>query len=225
MLSEPNTLSTDPPTHPMLRPSLIALATLACAGAALALVQERVQKKKADFPTAHAAALRQWEAGQYGACLGSLRELEGLVSRKRIETILAALPAAPQGFRVGDETQLQELENNPFAAMAGMVGNAVNRSYQADDASIDLTITADSPLAQMLVMWLKNPKLVDPSAEVVKYGAHSALLKGEGTDWDLQLLVDDKHLVEVKVSGKDDEFLLRFLDQAAVDRLAAVLRN
>lgn len=202
----------------------LALTTVLCTGAAFALVQERVKQKKADFPTTHAAVLQQWNAGEYGACLEGLRELTGMVSVKRVESLLKVLPAAPEGFEVESETTLEDLQDQPFLGMAGMIGSSVERSYGASDgAHLQLTVTADSPVAQMWSVWLANPQMIDPSAEVVKYQAHSAILKQDGETWELTALIHGKHVIEVRLDGRDDEFLLKFLDQKTVDALARVL--
>lgn len=211
----------------MLRPLGTIVPLVLCASAAAALVQERVKPKKVDFEETHAAVLRHWKAGQYGACTEGLRELSGLVSIERVKAILAALPAPPEGFQVASQTEVDESEANPMAAAAGglgaFMGNVVERQYRGQGASIQLTVTADSPLAQMFGMWVANPQMLGPDAELVKYGAHNAVLRKDGNRWNLQVLLNGKHVVDVGVDGRDDEFLLKFLNQAAVDSLSTVL--
>lgn len=188
--------------------------------------QERVQKKgPADFQTTLQSAGKAWQEADYGACIRELQTCMDLALEKRAEAIRAALPAAPDGWKVLEEKQAANAAANPFAAaMAGAVGSIVQKRYREGGGrgTIDVTVTADSPLVSMLSMVMANPA-ADPNAEAVKYGEHRALLKKEGGGWNLQILVSEKHVVEVRTNIEDEERLFQLFDQAAVDRLAAAL--
>jgi hypothetical protein len=92
------------------------------------------------------------------------------------------------------------------------------------NASIGVTITADSPLVQMFSMWINNPSLLEPGSELIKYGANNAVLKKQGDALQLLILIGSD-ICDVNVRGRNDEFLLKVFDQAAVDRLAAALAS
>lgn len=208
----------------MRRPLLPLLAVATSAALALGLVQERVKKNEPkDFGALHAALGKAWTDQEYGTCLDLARELSGLITQKRTEVILAALPAAPEGFEVEKQRE-NDQAGNPFAgAMVGF-GSIIEQKYKETGGSgrIDVTVTADSPLIQMFKMWAANPEMLGADAELVKYGEHSAVLRKEGSRWSLQILIGDD-LCEAKANGKDDEFLLKMFDQAAVDKLAGAL--
>lgn len=202
-----------------------------CAVAALAVAQERVKPKTpADFKATLAAASKAWDNQKYGGCLEHLRTLTALVSVKRREAVLAALPGAPKGFEIVPEKKNQNAAANPYlAGMTAMVGTSIERKYRETEgrATVNVTVTADSPMITMFSAYAANPAMLGENGELIKYGTHTAVLKTEsaGKQYSLQILVNAKHLCDVKVRGRDDEFVLRLFNQGVVDKLAAVLAN
>ncbi|MCP3915832.1 MAG: hypothetical protein GY711_09770 [bacterium] len=201
-----------------------------CAAAAIAVAQERVKPKSAaDFPKTIEAASKAWTAGHYGRCLDNLRTAIGLVSNKRAEAIRAALPGAPAGFEVVPERKTDATANPYLSGVTAMVGSNVTRKYRETDgrASMNVSVTSDSPMIGMFSTYAANPALLGPDAELIKYGSHTAVLRkeGGGKQHTLQLLIEGKHMCETKLRGRDDEFLLKVWNQAAVDKLAAALMN
>lgn len=205
---------------------LVPLALAVAAALSLAFAQERVKKKEAkDFEGVHASLGEAWKAGQYGRCVDLARDLIGIVNAKRTELILAAMPGAPEGFELVPDEKANNAQSNPFAsAIAASVGSVIERKYRKVDGrgSIEITVTAGSPIVQMFKMWVTNPQMLGPDAELVKYGQYDAVLKKESGRWMLQILIGDD-LCEVKLAGGDDDFLLRFMNQSAVDALAKAL--
>jgi hypothetical protein len=88
---------------------------------------------------------------------------------------------------------------------------------------IKVTLTADSPMVQMFGMMTANPAMLGPDAELIKYGATSAILKKEGTRRSLQIPIAGKHLCEVKWPNEDEDALLAMFDQASVTKLTLAL--
>jgi hypothetical protein len=193
----------------------------------LAFTQERVKKKKLDFVASHSAALKAWNSRHYGACLEEVRAMTSAVSIQRMKAILAAIPAPPEGFEIRKQTEPEKVfeQAGAMAGMMGAIGTQVEVSMRGEGATLDYSIIADSPAAQMMGMMFSNPAVLGADAELIKYGAHRALLGKEGKRWSLKLLLNDKHVIEVKVTGRDDEFLLGIVNQAVVDKLAAALSN
>lgn len=188
-------------------------------------IQERIKAKDAtDFPSLLQNAGRAFQDGRYGACIAGLKDCVELAVQKRTEAIRAALPGALDGWRVQEQRKAQP---NPFAtAMATTVGNVVEETYREVNGrnSVTVTVTADSPMVGMVSMAIANPAL-DPEAEGIRYGAHKAILKKHGQGLNLQILIAEKHLVDVKTSMDDEDFLFRLFDQRVVDRLAAALAS
>ena len=193
-----------------------------------ASLQERVKPKEAeDVPALLQQAGKAWEAKQLGKCLKSLRQAQQVVLHERAKAVRAALPAAPKGFeKVAVEEDADPAAHALAAAMSVGVGSMIEQEYRATDggATLRVTITADSPFMQMFSMWIANPSLLEPGSEVVKYGPHNAVLKKQGGGWQLMVLIG-QDLCDISLDGRDDDFLLSVFDQAAVDRIAAVLAN
>jgi hypothetical protein len=202
-------------TH-LFVPSLLLLF------AALPLAQERVTKKgPPEFKDVHAEVARAYEAGKLGLAVSKSKELLGVLQTKWGEAILAALPAAPEGFELVPQKKQDPQAAGMLAAMAGAVGTVVEQKYKGDGVTITATVQADSPLIQMFSMWVANPSMLGEGAELVKYGDVNAVLKKEGRGWSLQILIGTS-LVDAK-GAKDDAMLLRMFDQAVVDELSRVL--
>ena len=197
----------------------LALVTLA----ALPLAPQRVSKEQPkDVKTTHAEVWRAHEAGQSGKAVKAAKDLLGLLQAEWTTAILTALPAAPEGFEVQPQPKKDPQTANALAGMAGMVGTVINQRYTAPGKQINVNVQADSPLVQMFGMWVANPQMLGPDAELIKYeGDVNAVLKKEGKRWSLQMLVGTS-LVEAKGEISDDA-LLKMFDQVAVDRLRKVL--
>jgi hypothetical protein len=200
----------------------LLIATLFLAAAP----QERQKPKGAtDVPGLLQQAGKAWEAKQFGVCSKSLRQALELISRERAKAIRAALPNAPEGFEKVAHTE-EEAPNAYAAAMAVGMGSMIDQEYRdtKGGSSVNVTIAADSPLMQMMSMWVANPSMLDPNSELVKYGAHNAVLQKDGGRWNLMIVVG-QDLITANVEGRSDEFLLKMFDQAAVDKLAAAIAN
>ncbi|MCB9915456.1 MAG: hypothetical protein H6828_09955 [Planctomycetes bacterium] len=192
---------------------------------ALPFVQERVSKKAPTFEELHPAIASAYAEGRYGLAMNKTRELLAVLSPKWTESILAALPAAPEGYEIVPQKKPaggSAMANGALAAMAASVGTVVEQKYKGDGDTLQVTVTADSPMAQMFAMWITNPALLGEGAEAVKYGAYDAILKQEGQGWSLQILIGSS-LVEAKGRKATDELLLKLFDQQAVDKLAKEL--
>jgi len=198
----------------------IALATLAVVVSFVALVpaQERSgPKKNPTFPEAIDAAKKAVDAEKLGAAIVALQAAIRDLQKKQRVMILAALPK-PDGWKVEDPAPDEQ-----GADLAGLfgAGSSVQRHYRKGDQSIDVEVTANSPLMQMMAMMFSNPALVQADGgEIVKYGAHKAILKKAGDNGqELSILMHDTHLIKATSQGVTADDLLKVFDQACVDRL------
>ncbi|MEM6675502.1 MAG: hypothetical protein AAF726_21815 [Planctomycetota bacterium] len=197
-------------------PTLFALAPFA----ALA-VQERVQKAGPDdFPSLLTQASEAWTAERYGACDESLKSALRLVGKKRREAILAAFPAATEGWTRKDA----KADEAAMAMLAGLAGSVVEADYRGPEGrNLEVKAMVDSPMVQMMAMQLSNPAMLGDDAELIKYGQHRALLrKNSGNRYELMILVDDDIIQANSRSMSDDE-LLGVMSQSVVDGLAAAM--
>ena len=206
-----------------------ALALLGAGMLAVPAFQKRVKQPDAsDFPSMHQAAREAWDAGKYGTCMEKLKECIGLVSVKRRDTILAAFPGAPEGFTFPEDKTVNAAQNAMLGTIAAGIGNVIDRRYNEENGrgSINMTLTADSPMVQMFSMMINNPAMLDANSELIEYNEHKAVLKkNNDTNLQLQIVIDGKHHVDINARNVSEDELFKFMDQAAVDRLSKALKN
>lgn len=184
-----------------------------------ALPQERSGAKKAlTFTEGIDAAKKAVEAEKYGAAIAGLQAaIKDLQKKQRVQ-VLAALPK-PDGWQIEDQP-LDEQSSDLAASLLGGA-NTITRRYNKGEMNISAEVTANSPLIGMLSMLFSNPTLIQADGgELVKYGAHKAILKKSGDNGqELTILMHDAHLIKVTSNGISSDDLLKVFDQACVDRL------
>lgn len=204
------------PESPMLKAFVFSFGLLF----AFAVVpgQERAgAKKPLAFAEAVEAAKKGVEAEKFGAAIGALQAAIVDLQKKQRTAVLAALPK-PDGWTFED--QQAEQGNEMVAASLAAMGTTVTRRYSRGEHSMQVDITANSPMVGMMAALFNSPALVEADGgEIVKYGPHRAILKKVGDRQELQLLMYDAHLIKVDASGLDADGLLKVFDQAFVDRL------
>src|SRR5262252_1561562 len=173
--------------------------------------------KPPTFPEAVDQAKRAADGEQYGAAIAALQAAIRDLQKKQRAAVLAGMPKVA-GFEVQDDQVDENVAQFQAALIAGMT---VTRHYRKDDKSIDVEVTANSPVLQMLSMLFANPAAITADGgEIVKYGAHKAILKKNGdSGQELQILMYDKHLIKVTSQGLSADELLKVFDQAFVDRM------
>jgi hypothetical protein len=200
-----------------MRHTLLTLSTLLVSFAALP--QERVgAKKPLTFPEAIEQAKKAAEADKLGAAIAALQAAIKDLQKKQRTAILANLPK-PEGWEVEDSGADDAANDVAVGILGGQ--STVTRHYRNADKMITVEVTANSPLMQMMTMLFANPAMIEAEGgELVKYGAHKAVLKKVGDrGQELTLLMHDAHLVKVTSEGLTGDELLQFFDQATVDRL------
>ena len=215
-----------------LSPFLLAAATALMPSSALtspavssmepAATQERVKKKEAkDFPALLASAKTAWDAGHYGKASAELKEATSLVSAKHREVIIAAFPAPSEGWKFTPAKQ-----DEAAGMMMGFAGMAIEARYDGPaQERVNMTLSVDSPMVQMMSMAFANPALLGDGAEVIKYGKYQGLLKKNGTDrFELSILIGGD-LLQANARKMTDDALLGLCSQTMVDKLAAALTN
>jgi len=197
---------------------------LASALVALPLAQERVGRKgPASFQEVYAALGKAHADGRPGLAMQKCRELLGVLAPELTAAVLAALPAAPEGYEIVPQPKAAQGGTQLLASLQVAAGTTIEQRYtRQGGGGVTARVTADSPLLQMFAMWVANPALLGEDAELVKYGAYDAILKKKGRGWSLQIVIGSS-LIDVETASESDEFLLAMFPQAAVDRLAKVL--
>lgn len=195
-----------------------------CAVFAGAAIQDRAKKlTAADLPKVLQSASKNLEAKRYGACQRDLKTALGLVANLVRDQLLATMPPAPPGFQV----VAREKGDDSDAAVAHAMGVTLMQCEQkyrneTSHEEIEVTILPDTPMASMMTMAF-NMAAMSKEGELITYKDHKGLLKKSGDRYELQILVAGKHLIQVQAGGIDDEGLLKMIDQAFVDRVAAAI--
>jgi hypothetical protein len=179
--------------------------------------QERAAPKKVlTFAEAVELAKKSVEADKPGAAIAALQAAIRDLQTKQRTQVLAALPK-PEGWTIRDD----EPDQDQLALFGQGLGITISRTYENGDKQLRVEVNANSPLVGMMSMMFTNPAILTAQGgEVVKYGAHKAILQKSGDDGqELQLLMHDAHLIKVTANGLDADALLKIFDQAMVDRL------
>lgn len=172
-----------------------------------------------DFPALIAGAKTAWDAAEYGKASTALNEASKMVTAKYRGSLLAAFPAAPEGW-----TFRADKQDDAAMMMMGLTGLSIERRYSSpENESCTLTLMVNSPMIQMMTMAFANPALLGDDVEVIKYGKHQAILKKKSSErYELQILIGDD-LLQAASKKMSDDALLSLCSQAMVDKLEAVL--
>lgn len=189
--------------------------------------QKREAKpQKIDFKTRITRGQKAYDESKFGTCVSELREALLLATAKWREALRAALPAAPQGWKLEPAPEQNEEENPYAAAVIASTGGLLSADYRNEDGSghIDVQIMADSPAVRMMQGMFAMAGM-RKDVETVDYeGGDKALLEKVGDEgYKLTILVAQKHLITVETSSLTDEQVFRFMDQAALTKIKAQL--
>ncbi len=163
--------------------SLLVTAAL-LAGFAIA------QPAEADEVTdAIAEAQRAYQAGQIPQAQTALQEALQLMAQRAAAGLAGALPDALPGWTAEEATS--------NAAGAGMFGGAqAARSYRnAQGQTVEIQVMSDNPMIAQLGPILSNPMLAGAMGRLVRIGELRAI---QGNDGNIQMLVDNRILVQVQ---------------------------
>jgi hypothetical protein len=183
--------------------------------------QDRAKKATAeDTPKLIQSAAKAFEEKRYGACARDLRTALGFATTLLRGKILAAMPPAPAGFTFEDVQQ----DDSALVGVLAMNAIPAERNYHKEggEGHLRIAITVDSPLVGMLGMAFGLAGQ-DSKTEVIGYKGDKGLLKNEDGNLTLQILIANKHLIDVSASGFDADGLLKIVDQAFVDRVIAAV--
>ncbi|MEZ6004950.1 MAG: hypothetical protein R3F17_07180 [Planctomycetota bacterium] len=190
--------------------------------------QKRASEKKAlTFQENLAAAKTAFEGEKFGTTLRLLNDAVAETRKKHRAAILAAMPAAPAGWT--KEVQ-EESDSGQDAAVLAMLGGGmipIEQNYTKEDsgATLSVQVTVDQPMVQMITMAF-NPAFLEEGQELIEYnGGDKALLRSADGRAEMQLVVSNKHLIQVDVSEGNGDFVLSVLDQAALDKLKGAIEN
>jgi hypothetical protein len=147
--------------------------------------------------------------------MAGLEAALNLMRQSRADVYGAMLPAAPAGWTADDVETI-----SVGIAMAG-VGTGATREYHKGDATVKVSILADSPLLQAI-------SALSSSGIATMGGMRTQIVNGRRTiymkdDSAFTTIIGDRVLVRVEGHGQSEDVLKQFLtavDFAAVERAA-----
>ncbi|MEM7519202.1 MAG: hypothetical protein AAF368_20035, partial [Planctomycetota bacterium] len=118
-------------------------------------------------------------------------------------------------------------QNNALASamLGGLAGTMTTQRYKEIEgrANINVQVAANSPMVATLGMMFGNPMMRGENTELIEYDGAKALLKTNGKNLDLQILIGEKHLCQVTCNGLNDDQLIAMFNQAAVTKISNAL--
>lgn len=109
------------------------------------------------------------------------------------------------------------------AASAAFFGGGINatRDYRKGDASLEISISKDSPLLQAMGMLFNNPSMASMGGYKIKrISGHSAMLKMEDNSQELQILIANNILIQLNGSGVSETELLAYAEALDIDAIS-----
>jgi hypothetical protein len=143
-----------------------------------------------DIAAAMTEAQRAYQANQFQAAQTALQEALQLLSQRAAAGLAAALPDALPGWTAEEAT-------SNAAGVAGLFGgSSASRTYRnAQGQSVEIQVMSDNPMIAQLGPILANPMLAGAMGRLVRIGEQRAI---QGTDGNVQMLVDNRILVQVQ---------------------------
>ena len=148
-------------------------------------------------------ALKLYQDGKVSQALTELDFAAAQLRQMKAESLGTIFPEAPDGWKAA--------KVKTGAMGAAMLGGGISadREYRQDGGRgrINIKVISDSPMLQGLAMMMSNPMFAQSSdgGKLMLIDGHKALLKEQADDRaELQSIVNNKVLVEVKVNGTQD---------------------
>lgn len=151
-------------------------------------------------------AIKLYKEGKYSEAAGNFEYAGQLARQKRSGQLSDYLPAALDGW------EAEEVETQAVAA--GMFGvTSAERTYTKGDSSITVSIMADSPMIQGMIMMLQNPMIAaSQGGELIKVDGRKALLQYDAANksGQVQLVAANQYFIQVEGSQAEKEDVLKY---------------
>ncbi|HWT11055.1 MAG TPA: hypothetical protein VN329_17920 [Roseomonas sp.] len=159
------------------------------ATAVMAVLAATAPARADEVSDAIAEAQRAYQSGQVQAAQTALQEALQLIAQRAAAGLAAALPDALPGWTAEEPTS--------SAAGAGLFGGATaSRSFRsAQGQTVEIQVMSDNPLIAQLGPILANPMMAGAMGRLVRIGDQRAI---QGNDGNIQMLVDNRILVQVQ---------------------------
>lgn len=165
----------------MRRPLLLALAALPLLLPGAAWADE--------IGDAMAEATRAYLAGQIAVARTAMEEALQLLSQRTAAGLGAALPNALPGWQATEA----EAKTAGLGFLGG--GSQASRHYEnSQGQTVEIQVTADSPVITQLAMIMTNPAMAGAMGKLIRIGTQRAV---QTSNNEIQMLVNNRILVAI----------------------------
>lgn len=186
-------------------------------GALLLLVTVFTQTLSADDVTDSIdEALEAYKDGEYSEAIESLSYASQVISQKKAQQIGQYLPDPLDGWSLKDK---QGSGGN--AVFGG--GSASERTYRKGSSSITVSIAADSPAMQSMMMLFTNPMFASSAGgELTKIKRQKAIVTydGERQKGDIKIVVKKRFFVSIDGNRVSREELMAYAEAIDYKKLS-----
>lgn len=162
-------------------------------------------------------ALEQYKEGAYSDAIESLEYATQIIRQKKANTLEAYLPQALEGW--------QAAENKQQAGAAALFGGGVSssRTYHRGASSVTVTIAADSPVLQSMMMLFSNPAFATADGgtmEKIKRQKAIVTYSEPQKSGDIKIVVKKRFFVTVEGRDVSKEELVAYAEAIEYTKLA-----
>jgi hypothetical protein len=166
------------------------------------------------------AARAAYERGELQTSVQGLQFVIAALQERIDQSLLRLLPEPLPGW-AAEESQAT---SGGMAAM--FIGTHLSRRYQREDgASLEISLTANSPFLPMMTMMLSNPLMIqsDPHSRLFTHAGRRGLIRQDRDTkgWEISLIGGGNLLIRVSGTGierTDAEAYLKAIDLTAVEK-------
>jgi len=159
-----------------------------------------------------------YKDGNYTEAVSSLNYAVQLINQKASQQLGEFFPEAPDGWEMA-EPQYQSAGISIFGG-----GNSAEASYTNGDQQVKMTIAANSPALQSLLMFVNNPAFLGASGKKIeKIGGQKALIEWNGDSGNINVIVANSTLVTFEGYNTTLDTVKEFANSVEYKKLAVAL--
>lgn len=151
--------------------------------------------------------LEYYKSGDFTSSVSSLRYATQLIQQKKGETLETILPQPLPGWTANSAT------SNAAAGELFGGGLSAEKSYEKEDSRVNITILADSPVMQGVMMMLSNPMILSSGGgKLRKIKNQKAVVKYDemNKSGEVQVVVVNRFLVTINGNNVTEDELLEY---------------
>ncbi|MBL1375751.1 hypothetical protein [Zobellella iuensis] len=155
-----------------------------------------------------------YQAGELSRAAAQFDYAATLIRQQQAGELGARFPEPLPGWQA-DSVDTQ-------AGSAAFFGGGINasRHYNKSGASLDITITKDSPLLQTMAVLFSNPSMAAMGGYKVKrIRGHTAMVKEEGDNRELQMLIANTTLLQLSGRGMSEAEFSAYAEAVDIEAL------